>query len=78
MRPITGLELVAVLLVLGSALGEQLRREEPLREVVDPAIAFPTSQAKDPGLGEGLEDGAHLVRRPPVPLDGRARFHVGR
>jgi hypothetical protein len=76
--PISGQELVATLLFLGSALRQQSGREEPLRKVVHATVPLPSCQAQDSRLREGLEDGAHLVRRSPVPLDGGARFHVGR
>src|SRR5205807_6200672 len=66
-------EAVQPLLVLVQAGGEQVRREEPLHEVVDPQVALPPDDSEDPCLRESLEDRAHLVRRAPVPVDGLPR-----
>ena len=54
------------------------RREQPLDQVVVPAVALAARDRQDPGLGERLEDRAHLVGRPPVPVDGGARLPVER
>ena len=59
-------------------LGEEVGREQPLDQVVDPAVAVPPCDPEDPGLGERLEDRAHLVRRAPVPVDRGAGRDVGR
>ncbi len=78
MRPEAGQQLVATLLVLRAALGQQVGREQPLDQVVDAPVAVASGQPQDPGLGERLEHRANGVRRAPVPVDGRARFDVGR
>ena len=57
-------------------LGEDLRGEESLGEVIDPEVALPPADPEDPGLGEALEDGPDLVGRAPVPVDRLARADV--
>ena len=76
MRAVPRQQLVPSLLVARPRRGEELRREEALDEVVDAAVAVPSGQPQDPGLGERLEDGPDRVRRPPVPVDGRAWLDV--
>ena len=71
-------ELEAALLELPRPLGEEICREQPLHEVVDPTVALTSRDPKNPGLGECLEDRPHLVRGSPVPVDRPAWRDVGR
>ena len=57
---------------------EELRREQPLDEVVDPAVALASGDPEDPGLAQRLEDRPDLIGRTPVPLDRRPWRDVGR
>ena len=59
-------------------LFQELRREQPLGEVVDPAVALAPRDPEGPGLGQRLEDRPDLVGRTPVPLDRVASRDVGR
>ncbi|MCJ7709837.1 MAG: hypothetical protein MUQ32_03310, partial [Chloroflexi bacterium] len=69
---VPGEQLVAALLSLRRAPGQEARREEALREVVDAAVALAAGDRQDARLAQRLQDRAHLVRRAPVPVDGRA------
>ena len=70
--------LVAHLLVLGRALGEERGRKEPLGQVVDAPVALAPGERQDAGLRQRLEDRPDLVGRAPVPVDRRAWLDVGR
>ncbi len=78
MGPVARQQLVPPLVDQRPALREEVRREEPFDEVVDPTVPVPPGQAQDPRLGQRLEDRADLVRRAPVPVDRGARLDVGR
>src|SRR4029453_1548873 len=67
--PVARHELVSELLARRMAVGEELRREQSLDEVVDPLVAVAPGDAQDPGLAERLEDRPDLIRRAPVPVD---------
>jgi hypothetical protein len=56
--------------------GEQVGREQPLRQVVDAAVPLAPRDPQDSGLGQRLEDRPDLVRRAPVPVDRLARLDV--
>src|SRR5215212_6315614 len=71
-------ESVLALRFHGAALGKDVRREEPLGEVVDPEIALAPDDAEDARLGQALEDRPDLVGGAPVPVDRLARAHVAR
>ena len=67
---------MAALLALRWTPGQELRREEPLREVVDAAVALAAGDRQDAGLAQRLQDRADLVGGAPVPVDGRTRLNV--
>ncbi len=69
-------QLVADLFARRMPLREELRREQPLDQVVHALVAFAPGDAEHAGLGERLEDRPDLVRRPPVPVDRLARPDV--
>ena len=75
--PVPAEQAVEDLLALGNAFLEQAGREEALGEVVVATVALAAGDAEDAGLGQGLEDGARLQRRPPVPVDRLAAVEVG-
>ena len=68
---------MALLLLARPPLCEELDREQPLGEVVEALVAVAPGDAQDAGLGKRLEDRAHLIGRPPVPVDGRTRLDIG-
>jgi hypothetical protein len=76
--PVAAEQAVPFLLVGGRAFRQQLRGEEALGEVVDAPVAVPSGNPQDARLGQRLEDGADLVRRPPVPVDRGSRLDIGR
>ncbi len=75
--PVAAEQAVEDLLALGNAFLEQAGREEAFGKVVEAAVAFAARDAEDAGLGQRLEDGPRLQRRPPVPVDRLAAVEVG-
>ena len=65
---VAGQELVPELFLQRQIAREQVRRQQPLEEVVVPAVPVTPSEAEHARDGVCLEHGAHCVRRYPEPV----------
>ena len=71
MGPVSRQQLVPESLARGHDSIEDLRREQSLDEVVDPAVAVASGEPEDPRLRQRLEERPDLIGRTPVPVDRR-------
>ena len=69
MRAIARVELVPELLLQRHVACEHLRGQQPLEQVVVPAVALAAREPEHAGDGVGLEHRAHDVRRHAEPVD---------